>query len=139
MSAFYWAILTALVWGTAPLLEKMGIMKIEPLPGLFLRTFGVMFGIALLLLFKFSVVKQAFAAKPQTILFIMLGGFLASFVGQLFFYRALKLGEVSKVVPVAATYPIVAFILGVIFLSEKITLMKVSGVALVISGILLLK
>jgi len=139
MQAFYWALLAALVWGTAPLLEKMGLMKIEPLPGLFLRTFGVMFGIAMLLVFKSDVVKQAFAAKPQTIIFIMLGGFLASFVGQMFFYKALRMGEASRMVPLAATYPVVTFILGIIFLSEKITLAKLSGVALVISGIMLLK
>jgi transporter family protein len=139
MQAFYWAIATALVWGTAPLLEKIGLMKIQVLPGLFLRCIGVILGIGLLLLFRLELAKEALQAKPQTIFFIILGGFLASFVGQLFFYKALKLGEVSKVVPLAATYPVVAFILGIIFLSEKITLSKLSGVALVISGILLLK
>ncbi|MFH1655867.1 MAG: EamA family transporter [Candidatus Omnitrophota bacterium] len=139
MQAFYWAILAALVWGTAPLLEKMGLMKIDVLPGLFWRIFGVLIGLALLLVFKFSVVKEALSAKPQTIVLIVLGGFLASFVGQIFFYKALKLGELSRVVPLAATYPVVTFILGILFLSEKITLTKLSGVALVISGILLLK
>jgi len=139
MQAFYWALLAALVWGTAPLLEKMGLMKIEALPGLFLRIFGVIFGLVMLLMFKFDVIKQAMQAKPQTILLIMLGGFLASFVGQLFFYKALRLGEASRVVPLAATYPVVTFILGIIFLSEKITIAKLSGVALVISGIMLLK
>lgn len=139
MQAFHWAILTALVWGAAPLFEKMGIAKIDPLPGLFLRIFGVLFGMMLLLIFKFDIVKEAMSARPQTILFIMMGGFLASIVGQMFFYRALKMGEVSRMVPLAATYPVVTFILGVIFLSEKITLAKLGGVALIVSGIFLLK
>ena len=139
MKAFQWALLTALVWGMVPVLEKTGLMKTSPLTGIFLRCAGVGIGIILLMIFKFEAVKAAFFVKPQTALFIMTGGLLASFVGQIFFYKALKLGEASQVVPIAAAYPLVSFVLGIIFLSEHITLAQLSGVALVLMGLLLLK
>lgn len=139
MQGFYWALLTAFVWGAVPLLEKIGLSKIEPFPGLLLRCLGVILGLILLVIFRFQTVKEAMVAKPQAVFFIMLGGLLASVVGQMFFYRALKVGELSKVVPVAAGYPVISFILGIIFLSEKITLVKLSGVGLVVLGAVLLK
>ncbi|MBM3248081.1 MAG: hypothetical protein FJZ10_01475 [Candidatus Omnitrophica bacterium] len=139
MTAFHWALLTAFFWGAAPLFEKFGISKIEPFSGLILRCLGVVLGLILVIIFRTQSIKEALAAKPQTVIFIMLGGILASVVGQMFFYRALKLGELSKVVPVAAGYPIISFILGVIFLSEKVTLAKISGVSLVILGVVLLR
>jgi len=139
MSAFHWSILTACVWGIAPLLEKIGLAKTTPLAGVFLRSIGVVVGIIVFLIFRFDIARQAFTIKPMNALYIITGGILASIVGQIFFYHALKFGQASKVVPIAATYPLVAFILGVIFFKEGITFAKISGLSFVILGVILLK
>ena len=73
------------------------------------------------------------------VVLVLLGGFLASVVGQVFFYHALKTGESSKVVPLAATYPLVSFILGVILLGEKVTFAKTGGIIFILLGVFLLK
>ncbi len=83
--------------------------------------------------------KIALSAKPGVMLYIMLGGFMASIIGQIFFYNALKIGEVSKVVPIAATYPLIAFLFGVIFLGESFTFTKGIGIALLMAGLFLLR
>jgi len=138
--AFFWAILSALIWGVVPILEKIGLAKVHPDTGLFLRCFGVIIGAAILLTFKFSSLKVELSSiSSKTVLFLISGGFLASFVAQLFFYRALKLGEASRVVPIAAMYPLVAFFLAIIFLNEKITLTKSIGLGFVLLGVVLLK
>ncbi|MFC1703814.1 EamA family transporter [Candidatus Omnitrophota bacterium] len=139
MKAFYWALLTALVWGMVPLLEKIGLGKTTVLTGMVLRCAGVLLGLIFLMVFKLDAVKSAFSVRPQTAVCIIAGGLLASVIGQIFFYKALKLGDVSRVVPVAAAYPLVSFVLALIFLSEKLTMAKVSGVVLVCMGIVLLK
>ncbi len=139
MKSFYWALLTALVWGMVPLLEKMGIAKTTVATGIFLRCTGVLVGVILLMIFKFEAVKGAFSVNPKAAIYIMAGGIMASFIGQIFFYKALKHGELSKAVPVAAAYPLVSFILGLIFLSEKLTVAKCFGVSFVLAGIILLK
>lgn len=138
--AFVWALLTALVWGIVPILEKLGLQKVQPDTGLFLRSLGVIIGGAILLIFKFTSLKiELSAVSAKTVFFLILGGFLASFIAQLFFYRALKLGEVSRVVPIASVYPLIAFLLALIFLNEKITITKTLGLCFVLLGILLLR
>ncbi|MFC1645884.1 EamA family transporter [Candidatus Omnitrophota bacterium] len=138
--AFMWAILSALVWGIVPILEKIGLSKINPDAGLFLRCFGVIIGAAILLIFKFNTLRiELSSVSTKTVFFLISGGFLASFVAQLFFYRALKLGEASRVVPVAAAYPLVAFLLALIFLGEKVTITKILGLCFVLLGVALLR
>lgn len=139
MKAYYFALITACIWGIAPILEKIGLGKIEPLSGLLIRSLGVVIGATLLIIFRTQALRGALAADAKTFFYLLLGGILASFLGQLFFYRALKTGQTSQVVPLAATYPLVSFLIAVFFLQEQLTLQKVIGVLLVISGVLLLK
>ena len=42
MSAFAWAVLTALIWGVVPLLEKAGLKSSDPTIGVFARSVGVL-------------------------------------------------------------------------------------------------
>ena len=139
MNAFIWAVLCAVVWGIVPLVEKLGLVKIDPMVGLFYRCLGVIVGIVLLFAFKYTAIKQSFGQLHNGMLFLILGGFMASVIGQVCFYNALKTGEMSKVVPIAATYPLVAFALGVLFLGEKVTWAKTGGIFFVLLGVLLLK
>lgn len=138
MSAFVWAILAAFIWGIVPLLEKLGLAKVEALAGLFYRCLGVVIGIVLL---------GVFILKPQEIksvdlrsaLLLICGGFLASFVAQICFYHGLKLGEISRVVPISGSYPLIAFLLGIIFLGESLSPVKIIGVLSIVAGIWALK
>jgi bacterial/archaeal transporter family protein len=139
MKTFYWAILTALVWGFVPIIEKIGLNKIDPLVGLFYRSLGILLGIGILVVFKTSAIKASIASCPQGWLYLMTGGFLASFVGQILFYHALKSGEASKVVAIAASYPLLSFVLGVLILGEKITVAKACGVLSILVGVFFLK
>ena len=139
MKPYYFALITACIWGIAPIVEKIGLGKIEPAAGLLIRSLGILVGAALLIIFRTHTLRVALNADAKTVFYLLSGGILASFLGQLFFYRALKGGEVSQVVPIAAAYPLVAFLIGVIFLHEQVTLQKVIGMLLVLSGIFLLK
>lgn len=139
MKAFYFALMTAVVWGIVPILEKIGVARIAPLAGVFIRSCGVVIGIFIMAIFNNQAVRIALKADPRTIFLLVLGGFMASIVGQIFFYNALKIGEVSKVVPIAGIYPLVAFLLGVIFLGETFTAVKLGGVIFVVLGLFLLR
>jgi len=138
MNAFMWAILTACIWGIVPLIEKFCLVKTEPFVALFYRCLGVIIGIILL---------GAFMIKPAEIKsvdfrtggLLILAGFLASFLAQITFYHALKIGEVSKVVPISGTYHLIAFMLGILLLGEALTVSKAIGVILVVSGVWFLR
>lgn len=139
MKAFYWAMLAALTWGCVPLIEKMGLMKINPYAGLFFRCWGVILGMVFLFIWKSSEIKSSFSPLPTGFVYLILGGFLASVVGQIFFYNALKSGEASRVVPVSGAYPLISFLLAVFLLGEQVTVAKCIGVVFVLAGVFLLK
>jgi len=138
MTAFGWAILTACIWGIVPILEKFGLTKVEPFTALFYRCFGVVMGIVLLSLF---IVKpqEIKSVDLKSAVVLVIAGFLASFVANITFYHALKIGEVSKVVPVAGTYQLIAVILGIFLFREAITIPKIAGVVLVFTGLWFLR
>ena len=138
MNAFIWAVLAALVWGVVPIFEKVGLRQTMPLAGLFYRSVGVMVG---MLLLGFFMVKpqEIRSVDIRSALCLMAGGFLASFIAQIFFYNSLKVGEVSRIVPLAGSYPLIAFLLGVLLLGESVTPFKMVGVLLVLSGVWFLK
>ncbi len=139
MKPYIWALLTAIVWGIAPICEKAGLARMTPLTGLFYRCIGVLIAAGVLLGIRFQQIKEVFKAGSFDWLYLVAGGLLASFIGQMLFYNALKTGETSKVVPLASVYPLVSFILGVVFLNESITPAKAEGLIFIISGIVLLK
>jgi len=93
------------------------------------------------------LVLVAFFVKPAEIKtvdlrsasFLILGGFLASFVAQMMFYHALKAGEVSRIVPIAGSFPLIAFVLGILILGESFSWIKIAGAMCIVAGIWILK
>lgn len=137
--AYILALLTAFIWGIAPIFEKIGLSgKIEPYVAVVVRTIPIVI-VSFLGLFFMGRMGSLSQLATKDVIFVAIGGLLAGFLGQITIYSALKTGEASVVVPIAATYPLVAMTVAVIFLGEPITWQKVAGVILVVSGVLLLK
>lgn len=138
MSAFWWALLSACIWGVVPLMEKVGLQGTAPETAVMVRTLGVTVGLAV-----WSLVSPPWAAVRAmswtSIVLLATGGLLASFVGQMAFYRALKAGAVSQVTPVAGTYPLIAALLGWVVLREPLTLTRGLGVVCIVIGVVLLR
>ncbi len=122
-----------------PLIEKMGLARLSPFAGLFVRCLAVVLGSLLLLAARPEILPELGRTPVKYIALIMLGGFCASFLGQIFFYHALKQGDLSRVVPISGAYPLVSFILGVLILGEKITVAKSAGILCVVAGVFLLR
>lgn len=138
MDAFSWAILTACIWGVVPILEKIGLAHISPTVALFYRCLGVVLGLVLLPLFAVKL-DEVRSVDFRSIIFLVTAGFLASFLAQITFYNGLKLGDVSKIVPISASYPLITFILGLIIFKENFSIMKALGVLSVVVGIWAIK
>lgn len=139
MTAFLWALLTAGIWGVVPLMEKLGLRgAVSPTTGVLVRSMGIVVGLVV-----FSVVWSPWAALRtlswSSIALLAGGGFLASFVGQLAFYQALKTGAISQITPVAGAYPLVAALLGWWVLREPLTPTRALGALCVVIGVVLLR
>ena len=138
MSAFYWAVLTAGIWGVVPLMEKLGLGQHPPAVGVVARSLGVVGGLLVFVMWRPPWAALRTLGWPSFLL-LAGGGLLASLVGQLVFYHALKAGTVSQVTPVAGAYPLVAALLGWWLLREPLTLPRVVGVVCVVVGVILLR
>jgi len=132
------ALITMIFWGAAPIFAKIGLDKLNPYTALAIRSFIV----SIIMLIVISIrgdIKELFKVDLKSLAFIGLEGIFAALFGQFAYYYALKLGETSKVVPIASAFPLITLIIAVMFLSEKITIMKGSGILLIIAGIVLLR
>ena len=138
MQGFFLALCSALLWGLSPIFEKLGLASTKPLVGLCARTFAitVVLGATLLLA---GEGKALLRLDPKSLALFAAGGITGGLLGHWTYFAALKHWEASKVVPLAATYPLVALVLGVIFLNESLSLQKAVGVVLIVLGVVLLR
>jgi transporter family protein len=81
--------------------------------------------------------KAAGTLTRHSILFLVLSG-LATGCSWIFYFKALQVGEVSKVAPVDKLSVALTIILAAVFLQEHITLKTAIGAGLIISGTLVL-
>ena len=138
ITSWGWALVAAMIWGIVPLIEKLGLGGGSPVIAVFARTIGVMLGMVVVG-WWISPWKALSELSVRSFALLACGGFLASFVGQMAFYQALKSGKISQVTPLAGTYPLVAALLGWWVLREPFTIMRLSGVIFIVLGIVLLR
>ena len=125
MKSFIFAVITAVFWGVAPVFGKLGLESFSPFMALALRSFII--SAVLLIWGLISGEFHHLSVEPKSLLFIAGEGIFASLLGHLFYFYALKYGDVSKVVPVTSSFPLIAFLMALLFFHEKITLINGLG------------
>ncbi len=131
-----YALLSALFAALVAIFAKMGIKGVDSDLATAIRTTLILvitWGIAL----AKGVVGQAATLTRTNWLFLILSG-CATGLSWLFYFRALQLGQVSRVAPIDKLSVAIAIVLSIIFLHEKLTWQECCGVALIIGGTLLL-
>lgn len=138
LQVFLLLIVTAILWGITPVVEKVALKSTDPLTGLVIRSIFVAF-VLLIICSVTGKWSQVMNTSARDKIFFCLSGLMAGLLGMLTYYFALKISPASKAVPIAATYPLVAAILGVIFLGENVTLLRIIGTVFIIAGVWLVK
>ncbi len=138
MKGYLLIFFTVLLWGTAPILDKIALKNSQILVGIFVRSVAVFSSIVLIFTFSqgFKLLKSS---SYRDILLFALSGIGAGLLGMFSYYGALKYLPSSKVVPLCSTYPLVSAILAFLFLNESLTLLRILGIILIIIGIWLVK
>jgi len=83
--------------------------------------------------------RELIELDGKSILIFGVSGVMAGLLGMWTYYAALKMEATSKIVPIAACYPLVTALLSVFILKEGITLPRVIGTAMIVSGVWLVK
>ena len=133
---FVWALLSAVFAGATAVLAKIGIQGVNSNLATAIRT-------TVVLVFAWCVAVPAWRESgleniaPRTWLFLILSG-LATGLSWLCYFRALQLGNASQVAPVDKLSVVIAIVLAVMFLGERLSWRGGVAVALILTGVLLL-
>ena len=131
------SLLTILMWGLWGFFGKLALEKRMPPTTVFLAETVISALIAIFLLFAI-VQRQDGQSLFSTInVYGILSG-VALAVGLLFYYFALEDAKVTVIVPLTATYPVVAVLLAFVLLRERPRPLQWVGVILVVAGVALL-
>ena len=135
MSWVYWALLSALFAGLTAILAKVGVQQVNSNLATAIRT-------TVVLVFAWAVALATGAggltAVPRRAwLFLVLSG-LATGASWLCYFRALQLGEASRVAPIDKLSVVVAMALAALFLHEHLTWQHWLGGGLIVAGTIVL-
>ena len=129
---FVFAILSAIFAALTSILAKVGIEGVNSNLATAVRTIVVVL-MAWFMVFATGNQNGMVDISKKNWIFLILSG-LATGVSWLCYYKALQLGEVSKVVPIDKLSIVITIILAFIFLGEQITLKTLIGCCLIIVG-----
>jgi len=130
--------ITMILWGSTPLLEKLGLKNVDPLMGIFIRSLAITVVLFVFYLFSGRLIELTKISLKNFSLFAA-SGIMAGLIGMWTYFYLLKEGMTSKIVPIAASYPLITAILSIIVLGEQVTIQRIIGIILTIIGIILVK
>ena len=133
---FVLALLSAVFAALTSILAKIGINGVNSNLATAIRTVVVV-AMAWAMVFITGAQGGISEISRKSWLFLILSG-LATGASWLCYYKALQIGEASKVVPVDKLSVVITLILAFVFLNEKITVKSGIGCALIAVGTLLM-
>jgi bacterial/archaeal transporter family protein len=131
-----WALLSAFFAGITAILAKVGVENVDSSLATAIRTTVVLFLAWAVALVATPAGALALPAR-RTMLFLALSG-IATGLSWLCYFRALQLGEASRVAPIDKLSVVFAIILAGLFLRERITWQHVVGGTLIVAGSLVI-
>jgi len=131
MNWLHWALLSALFAGLTAVLAKAGVKDIDSHLATALRTVVIFIFVWCIALIRgFEPLTKV---TSRAWLFLALSG-LATGASWLCYFRALQLGEASKVAPVDKLSVVIAMILAVLFLGEHSNWRQWIGAGFIVTG-----
>ena len=133
---FILALLSAVFAALTSILAKVGIEGVPSNLATAIRT-AVVLVMAWGMVFLTNTQGGLGDISRRSWLFLILSG-LATGASWLCYYRALQIGEASKVVPVDKLSVVITLVLAFVFLHEKVTAKSLAGCILIAVGTLLM-
>ncbi len=133
---FIWAVLSAVFAALTAIFAKVGIEGVNSDLATLIRTFILIFVLSIFVLVtgKWS---NPLLLPSKTWLFLLLSA-LATGISWVCYFRALQMGDASKVAPVDKLSVVLVAIFAFAFLGERLTVREWLGVALVLAGVITL-
>ena len=133
---FVFALLSAVFAALTSILAKVGIDGVNSNLATALRT-CVVLAMSWGMVFLTDAQKGIGSISQKSWIFLILSG-LATGASWLCYYRALQLGDVSKVVPIDKLSVVITLALSFIFLHEQFNVKSLIGTSLIAAGTLVM-
>lgn len=133
---FFWAIMSAIFAGCTAIFAKIGIQGVDSDLATWVRTVIILLVLSTFIYFSGKWSNPCILPK-KTWLFLSLSG-LATGASWVCYFRALQMGEASKVAPVDKVSLVLVALFAFIFLGERPLPREWAGIAMVAGGVLIL-
>lgn len=127
---------SALFAGITSILAKMGIRSTDSNLATALRT-AVVLVFSWLMVFVTGAQAGLSELSTRALLFLVLSG-LATGASWIFYFRALQLGDINKVVPIDKSSVVLTVLLAFLLLGEPVSPMKAAALVLIGAGTLMM-
>ena len=128
------ALLSAVFAALTSILAKVGIEDVDSTLATAIRTVAVV-GMSWLMVFITNTPSGISSISKKSLIFLILSG-LATGASWLCYYKAIQMGDVSKVVPIDKLSVLFTLILAFIFLHEEFNVKSLIGSILITAGTL---
>lgn len=133
---FIFALASAIFAALTSILAKIGIEGVNSNLATAIRTLVVL-AMSWVMVFITNAQSGIFSVSKKSWIFLILSG-LATGASWLCYYKALQMGEVSKVVPIDKLSVVITLILAFVFLHEQFTVKSLIGTVLLTAGTLVM-
>lgn len=132
----FWALLSAGFAALTAIFAKIGVEGVNSDFATLIRTVIVICVLSVIVAAtgQFQPLKDI---SPKTWLFLALSG-LGTGASWICYFRALKLGDAARVAPVDKLSIVLVAVFGVVFLSEKLSLLHWAAIAMMTAGAVML-
>jgi transporter family protein len=133
---FFWALLSAVFAALTAIFAKIGLEGVDSDLATLVRTVVI---VVVLAGFVYVTGKWAnpFELSSRTLLFLVLSG-LATGISWVCYFRALKLGDASKVAPIDKFSLVLVAVFAFLFLDERPSVREWVGILMIGAGVLFL-
>ena len=136
MTWLFYAFLSSIFAAATSILAKIGVKDVNSDLATAIRTIVILFFAWGIVIFK-GLGKQITSISKFSMIFLVLSG-VATGLSWLFYFKALQMGNASKVAPIDKLSLVFTIILAAIILKEKISFLTVIGAILMSSGAIII-
>jgi transporter family protein len=133
---FFWALMSAVFAALTAIFAKVGLEAVDADLATLVRTVVILVVLAGFVYFA-GKWRNPFELSSRTWFFLMLSG-LATGASWVCYFRALKIGEASKVAPVDKLSLVLVAVFAVLFLDERPSVREWVGILMVGPGVFVL-
>ena len=132
----FWALLSAVFAALTAIFAKVGVQSVDSDLATLIRTMVIIVVLSLFIAFT-GKWTNPFALPGRSWLFLGLSG-LATGASWVCYFRALQIGDASKVAPIDKLSLVLVALFAFAFLGERPSLREWGGIAMVAGGVLVL-